>query len=224
MYRSMADQIQTEIREKRGTKNARRLRQSGKTPAILYGHGQDNVALSIETSSVQAALRRGQRLVELAGAVTENAFIRDVQWDTFGLHVLHMDLTRVVEGDTVEIEISIELRGSAPGIASGGVVSQLVYGITLECPVMEIPEKLEININELELDEVIVVGDIDIPENCTLITDPETSAVQCLMRLEEEELEEEGEEDIEGAEDVASSEPELIGKPDDEGEGDSEDE
>ena len=220
----MAEQLQTDIREDRGTKNARRLRQSGKTPVILYGHGKDNVAISIDTASIQAIIRRGQRLVELTGAVKENAFIRDLQWDTYGINIIHMDLTRVLEGDTVEIEVSVELRGIAPGVSSGGVVSQAIYSLTLECPVMEIPEKIEININELELDEVITIADIDIPGNCTLLSDPTTVAVQCILRLEEEEEEEglEGEVAEDGAE-VVSAEPELIGRADDD-EGDEEDE
>ena len=220
----MAEQLQTEIRDDRGTKNARRLRQSGKTPAILYGHGKENVAIAIDSSSLEAILRRGQRLIELAGAVNENAFVRDVQWDTYGVNLLHMDLTRVREDDTVEIDVSIELRGTAPGVSSGGVVSQAIYSITLECPVMEIPEKLEVNINELQLEEIITVADIEIPANCTLISDPGTLAVQCVVRMEDEE-EVEGD-DVEGTEDgeqVVSSEPELIGgRPEDDDESEDE--
>jgi len=220
----MAEQLQTEIRDDRGTKNSRRLRQSGKTPAILYGHGKENVAIAIDSSSLEAILRRGQRLIELAGAVNENAFVRDVQWDTYGVNLLHMDLTRVREDDTVEIDVSIELRGTAPGVSSGGVVSQAIYSITLECPVMEIPEKLEVNINELQLEEIITVADIEIPANCTLITDPGTLAVQCIVRMEDEE-EVEGD-DVEGTEDgeqVVSSEPELIGgRPEDDDESEDE--
>lgn len=221
----MAEQLQTEIRDDRGTKNARRLRQSGKIPAILYGHGKENVAIAIDSSSLEVILRRGQRLIELAGAVNENAFVRDVQWDTYGVNLLHMDLTRVMEDDTVEIDVSIELRGTAPGVSSGGVVSQAIYSITLECPVMEIPEKLEVNINELQLDEAITVADIEIPANCTLITDPGTLAVQCILRMEEEE-EIEGD-DVEGAEDgeqVVSAEPELIGGRAEDDDDESEDE
>lgn len=221
----MAEQLQTDIRDDRGTKNARRLRQSGKIPAILYGHGKENVAIAIDSSSLQAILRRGQRLIELAGAVNENAFVRDVQWDTYGVNLLHMDLTRVREDDTVEIDVSIELRGTAPGVSSGGVVSQAIYSITLECPVMEIPEKLEVNINELQLEEVITVADIEIPANCTLITDPGTLAIQCIVRMEEEE-EVEGD-DVEGTEDgeqVVSAEPELIGGRPEDDDDESEDE
>ena len=221
----MAEQLQTDIRDDRGTKNARRLRQSGKTPAILYGHGKENVAIAIDSSSLEAILRRGQRLIELTGAVNENAFVRDVQWDTYGVNLLHMDLTRVREDDTVEIDVSIELRGTAPGVSSGGVVSQAIYSITLECPVMEIPEKLEVNINELQLEEIITVADIEIPANCTLITDPGTLAIQCIVRMEEEE---EGEgDDVEGTEDgeqVVSAEPELIGGRPEDDDDESEDE
>ena len=68
----MAEQLQTDIREDRGTKNARRLRQAGRTPAIVYGQGKENVAISIDTTSIQGIILRGQRLVELTGAVKDN--------------------------------------------------------------------------------------------------------------------------------------------------------
>lgn len=212
----MAEQFVAAERELRGTKNARRLRQSGQIPAILYGHGQETVSLAIPTEDVEGAIRRGQRLIELTGAVSENAFIREVQWDAFGIQVLHMDLTRVVEGDTVEVQVTVETRGRAAGLTEGGVVDQLLHSITIECPVMSLPDKIEVNINQLELDQSITAAELELPEGATLITDPGSVLVQCLLRQEEEDEAAVGEE--EGEEALSAAEPELIGKPEEDGE------
>ncbi len=71
----MAEQLQVLARDKNGKHNTRRLRRSGQTPVILYGHGLANVCLSVPSDQLEAALRHGTRLVALTGAVTESAFI-----------------------------------------------------------------------------------------------------------------------------------------------------
>lgn len=207
----MAEQFQTAVRELRGSKNAQRLRRGGNVPAILYGHGQETISLQIPTEEIERAVRLGQRLIELTGAVNENAFIREIQWDAFGIDVLHLDLTRVMEGDTVEVQVKVETRGRAVGLNEGGIVDQLMHSITIECPVMSLPDKIEVNINQLELDGAITVGEVEIPAGATLISDPSNVIVQCMMRLEEEE---EGPAVEESEEGVTGTEPELIGKPD----------
>ena len=89
----MADQIPITARTTGGKHSNRRLRWSGQTPAILYGHGEANVCLSVPSDVLATALRHGGRLVTLTGAVNESAFVRDLQWDTYGTHVLHVDFT-----------------------------------------------------------------------------------------------------------------------------------
>jgi large subunit ribosomal protein L25 len=80
----MAETLQVMARDKYGKHNTKRLRNGGQTPAILYGHGLENVSLALPSDQLYAAVRHGSRLVTLAGAVNESAFIRDLQWDTYG--------------------------------------------------------------------------------------------------------------------------------------------
>ena len=111
----MAELLQVELRDSRGKRNARRNRRSGKLPAVLYGHGQETVSLLVSSERFLAAVRHGARLVKLSGAVEDQAFIREIQWDTWGLHALHVDFTRVSEHEKVQVEVTVELRGEAPG-------------------------------------------------------------------------------------------------------------
>ena len=138
----MAGQLDVELRETRGKNNARRLRMAGSIPAVLYGHGQQSVALSVPSGPLTAMVHKGSRLVNLAGGLDESAFIREVQWDTWGDAILHIDFTRVSAGESVEVELTVELRGEAPGVKEGGVVNQPSRQIQLNCPMTAIPDKL----------------------------------------------------------------------------------
>jgi large subunit ribosomal protein L25 len=207
----MAEQMAVERREPSGKLNNRRLRRSGKIPAVLYGHGQENICLSVEADTLSLALRHGSRLVDLSGAVNESAFIREMQWDTWGTHVLHVDLTRISADEVVEVTLTIELRGEAPGVRTGGVVNQLIHDVEISCPAGSIPEKLQVNINHLNLDESIKLADLKLPQGATLLAeDLDAIIVECIVPQELPE---------EGAAEAVPGEPEVIGaKKEEEGE------
>lgn len=203
----MVDKLNVSVREEKGKRRVRRLRRDGFIPAVLYGHGEENIVLSVPEPELDAAIRHGSQLVDLTGAVSESALIREVQWDTYGLEVLHIDLTRVSKTEQVEVTVSIELRGDAPGTREGGVVEQLLHEVDIECPAVAIPESITVNINDLNLDDVITADQLELPEGGTLITSAEQPVVQCLTPLVEEE------EAVPGVETI---EPEVIGREDEE--------
>ncbi len=206
----MSDSLTVEIREDFGTTASRRLRKSGKIPAILYGHGEENVGLTVSAEEVAAAIRHGSRLVDLTGAVTESALIKEVHWDAFGIEVLHLDFTRTSKTESVEITVLVELRGVAPGTKLGGVVQHQQHELEIVCPAGSIPEKVEANINSLEIGDVITAGELELPVGASLLTDPAEIIVQCV------EAEEEREEELEEA---APGEPEVIGRQEEDEEG-----
>jgi len=176
----MAEVLQVTRRETLGKRNARRLRRDGKVPAILYGHGEENLNLSLAAESIETAIRHGARLVQLAGEVDDQALIKDLQWDTWGTHVLHIDFTRVSAGERVHVELPVEIRGEAPGANEGGLVSQTLHSVHIDCPAVLVPEKLQIRISSLALGESLSAGDIELPEGATLITDQGEMVVHCV--------------------------------------------
>lgn len=181
----MKDKLSVKVREQLGTRNSRRVRDAGLIPAILYGHGEANVSLSIPKDEVSAVVRHGGRLVDLTGDVTETALIRQVQWDAFGINVIHVDLSRVSAGETVDITLPIEMKGTAPGSREGGLVELVKHEARIRCPVLAIPEKLLININDLHLDQVLELKAVTLPEGASLLTDPEEVVVHCVTPKEE---------------------------------------
>lgn len=211
----MAEVLNCEKRDFTGTLRNRRLRESGKTPAVLYGRG-DNESLSIDTRDVSSAIRHGSRIVELKGVVNESALIKEVQWDAFGVDVLHVDLARIDVSEAIELTLKVALVGVAPGTRSGGTVRHLLKRIDVKIPALNVPEKLELRINDLELNGSIAVSEIPLPEGTELITGPDEIVVQC---VEVAAVEEDAEAD---ADPDAPAEPEVIGRKAEDGEEESE--
>ncbi len=198
----MALQLAVQSRDTRGKHRNRRLRLAGHIPAVLYGHGLGSVPLSVEADVLTSAIRHGSRLVQLTGAANESAFIRELQWDTWGTHVIHVDFTRISEHEIVEVRVPIELRGESPGVREGGVIVQLVHDVELACPASAIPEKLAVNINQLALNASVKLGELALPEGAKILAaDMEAIVVECAVPVE---APEEG-----GA--AAPGEPEVIG-------------
>lgn len=187
----MAEVLDVQIRESRGKRNARRLRRSGQLPAVLYGHGKDSLSLMLAADEVGAAMRHGSKLVELKGkGINEIALIRDLQWDAVGNEVLHIDFLRVEAGERLAVAVTVELRGEAPGVKEGGVVEHLIHRVEIETPATSIPEKLHVNINELQLGESIVTGQIeDLPTDAKLLSSADQMIVHCVMPAAEAEEE-----------------------------------
>jgi large subunit ribosomal protein L25 len=205
---SMQETLNVQLRDHRGTRHSRRMRRDGQIPAVLYGHQAETLSLACAADDVSKAIRHGSRLVALSGGVNEKAFIREVQWDTLGMSVLHLDLTRISEDERVEVTVRLELRGEAPGAREGGVVDQTLKEIDLECPAMGIPDKLEVNINELHLGGSISIADLELPPGVKSLQPETTMVVHCIEPAAAEEEE---------AGVVEGAEPELIGrKPEDE--------
>lgn len=185
----MAEQLTVQIRETRGTRRSRRLRDSGKIPAVLYGHKQETVWLTLPAEQLDAAVRHGARLVQLSGAVSEQAFIRELQWDTWGKQILHVDLARISAHEKVEVTVPVELRGVAPGVKEGGVIEHQLHEVEIECEATEIPERLAVNINYLGLNQSITAGQIELPLTARLLIDADSVVVQCVVPVEAPEAE-----------------------------------
>jgi len=201
--------IKATRREALGTRAARALRATGNVPAILYGHGEECLNLTVRADQIMTAIRHRAHVVELEGDVTETALLKDVQWGPLGAEVLHVDLTRVSKGEKAEANIAVELHGDAPGTREGGVVDHVLREVPILCPISRIPPQFDVNISSLNIDDSITAGELELPEGAELQIPPETPVVQVVERIEEPELEEEA------AAEPGAAEPEVIGEKED---------
>ena len=166
----MAEVLTVESRDQIGTTASRRLRNSGRVPAVLYGHGQETTHLSIAERDVKALLRHQSKTVTLSGDVEDTALVKDVQFDPLGIDVLHLDLLRVNLKESVEVTVPIRLQGDAPGLREGGMLLENLHEVQVRCSAGAIPEEAVLNVSELQLGASLTVADLDLPEGVELVT------------------------------------------------------
>lgn len=199
--------ITVETRKAAGSRAAARLRRDGKLPAILYGHGVDPNPLALEYKEVERMIEDGYHVVKLAMSGKEQPCqFKDAQWDHLGKHLIHVDMLRVNLDERVTVTVPIEFRGTARGAAEGGVLHHELNEIEIECMVAAIPDSIRVDVSEMNLDDVLHIKDVKLPEGITHAMDAEdVVATLKLPTVSEEPLPVEGEEG-------EAAEPEIIAK------------
>ncbi len=169
-----------------GTRVARRLRKSGRIPAVIYGHKQAVVPVTLSRDDATRMIKTPGHLAELdMDGTTETVLIRDVQWDHLGKEVLHLDFARVNAEEVIETEVTLEIRGHAAGQAAGGIVEQVVHSLSIKCPAGAIPDSIKVDISDLQVDQGIHVRELKLPANVTVDADPELLLVHVVTRAAE---------------------------------------
>ncbi len=174
----MSETIEVKKRELVGSRAVKKLRSQGLVPAILYGHGEENINLSVRKEALGLVIRHGSKILSLTGAVTDTALLREVQWDTFGTEILHIDLNRVSQSETVEVTLSVELHGEAVGLSEGGQLNFVTHELTINCPAASIPEHLMVTVSGLHLGQSIHANEVKLPEGATMVTPGSIVVVQ----------------------------------------------
>jgi large subunit ribosomal protein L25 len=166
-------------RSVKGSTACRRLRRAGRIPGVVYGHAIDPQDIEISWETLAPVLKAGSRVVDLdVEGHVEKAMFRDIQWDTFGSEVNHVDFLRIDPNDRVEVEVPIVLKGTAPGTLAGGVLDFHLHSVTLECLAIAIPDNISVKIGDLQIEQAIHVRDLELPANSVVKNDPETVVVQ----------------------------------------------
>jgi large subunit ribosomal protein L25 len=187
--------LKAEIREKTGSGQSERVRKEGRIPAVVYGHKEEPVAVSLGAHNLVEGLHHGHRLIDVQiGEKTEKMLIKDIQYDYLGRDIIHVDLMRVDVTETVRVTVPIELKGTARGSHEGGVISEHTDYLEIECRVTEIPETIVVSVKEMGVGDTLHASDIELPEGVKLISPADTLLVTCSLvaaAKSTEELEEE---------------------------------
>lgn len=205
--------LKAQKRGEAGTRKARALRRQGLIPGVIYGHGRKTQPITMSEHDVESAVFHGERLLEIElDGKKENVLIKEVQYDTFGQEVIHVDLARVRLDERVEVTVPIQLRGTPAGVSEGGVLQQAANEVTLECLVSEIPEEIALQVTDLNVGDAQYMRDLPLAEGAKLLSDSDAMVCSVIVIAEEEAPPE-----VEEGEEVAA-EPEIIGEKPEEGE------
>jgi large subunit ribosomal protein L25 len=180
---SVMGKLAVKKRKEHGTRACMRLREQGLVPGNMYGHKQDPVPFTVPAPQVLTILHAGNRVVEVdCEGQRETAVVREVQWDTFGKHLMHLDLIRVDPNEKVTVEVRVELKGTAPGALGGGILDHELRTVTLECLVIQIPDTVQVKIGALNVGQAIHVRELDLPPNTRCLNHSEDVVVQVLAK------------------------------------------
>jgi len=187
-----------------GSAAVRRIRRQGGVPAVLYGHGEDVISLTVDGEALRSVIEGEQRVVRLGlEGGEQRALVKSVQWDTFGREILHVDFTRVAMHERVAVSVRLELHGTPKGVTAGGVLEHPLNAIEIECSAAEIPDHFRVEVGHLEFGQMVHVGDVQMPEGVKVLTDP--NAVVAVMHAPKGDV-------TEAAAEPGPTEPELIGR------------
>lgn len=168
-----------------GTKVARRLRKAGKIPAIIYGHKQAPVPIALAKETVAEMIKKATHLAELdIDGATEMVLLRDIQWDHLGREVLHLDFARVSAGESIDTDVHVEIRGTAPGVAEGGVLETVLHVLHVTCRADAIPDALRVDVSDLHVNGAIHIRELTLPEGVTVKGDPDTVVVHVTTKVQ----------------------------------------
>lgn len=165
-------------RSETGKGAARKLRATGRIPAVLYGHGEASQELSVDAHELKkllAAVNVENTLIDLEidGAEPARALVREVQMHPFRPEALHLDLFHVHAGEKLHLKIPIRLVGNAAGVrVGGGTLDQVIYELDVECLPGDIPDVAEMDVTEMQIGDSIRVHDISLA-NARILNDPE---------------------------------------------------
>jgi len=183
---SQTAQITAKSRSELGSRANKRLRDAGLLPGVIYGHKEAVVPVTLPRKDVVNHIERGAHLFDLnVDGKSEKVLVKEVQYDHLGIQMLHIDFARVNLDEKVEITVPLELKGTPKGEADGGVLTQLISELHIECLVTDIPDIIRHIITEMKLDDVLHIKDLKLPGGVKALQD-EDLVVATVKEIEEE--------------------------------------
>jgi large subunit ribosomal protein L25 len=169
-------ELEVNVREACGKAAVRRVRAQGGVPAILYGSGLEPVPLAIDRLSLERALRTGANtLIDLKGLKDVKGklvLIKEVQRDPVSQRLIHCDVYAVDAKKKLHISVPIQFLGKPSGVEKqGGVLETLALEVEVTCLPFSIPDKISVDVSNLEIGDTVHLRDLTLPEGVEAVTD-----------------------------------------------------
>lgn len=176
-------------REKLGSRYASRVRQAGGLPAVMYGHGADPLAITVNAKEAVRFVKAGEKVFTVnfeGGGESQTVLIKDIQFDYLGDTIIHLDFARVDLDEMVEVSVPVRLVGEAEGLkTAGAVLLHPVSELDIRCRVTAIPERIDVDISALKIDESIHIRDIPAMNGVEFLTDADSVVATIHQKVEE---------------------------------------
>ena len=169
-------ELNAEVRSEQGKGASRRLRREGKVPGIIYGGHAEPQAITLDQNELGRNLKNeafySHILTINLGKEKQQAILRDIQRHPYKQLVSHVDLLRVSAGEAIRVHVPLHFvnQETAVGVKQqGGVVSHNLIEVEIECLPKDLPEFIEVDVQNLELGESLHMSDMTLPEGVSLV-------------------------------------------------------
>ncbi len=198
-------ELEARVREERGKGPARRLREQGQVPAILYGLSKESVALALDTKAMTRILESpaGHNQIvnpKVPGVEPAAAMAVDWQVDPVRGNLLHVDMQRVDLKKKLHLRVPVETVGVSVGVKEeGGIESIVTREVEIECLPLDAPERIAVEVSSLSIGDSVRMRDLTAPEEYSFVTNPDVVLVHVIApKAVEEEVTPEDEVAAEG--------------------------
>ena len=193
--------LKAQKREGTGKGVARKLRQEGRVPAVLYGRELGTMHLSLDTHEAENLFHSISTENTIVGLKVEGVgelfqtLVREIQSHPFKSSLIHVDFLRIQAGVAVDVEVPLRLIGDPIGVKnSGGVLEQVLNELPVKCIPSKIPEFIEVDVSELDINDSLHVYDLELEEGINITVDEErTICAVAIPKVVEEAVVEEDE-------------------------------
>ena len=180
--------LDIEHRKVVGKKATKALRKGGKVPSVLYYKGEEPLSLYVDKQLLYKAMKSDQRIYEIdINSESQYVMIKEIQYHPVTDEVIHLDFMRVRRSEKIAISVPIILVGKSIGVTEGGILTQSMNQIEISCYPTNVPDHIEVNIDDLVLNASISVADISIDDGDVEIISPDNLNVASVITPREEE-------------------------------------
>jgi large subunit ribosomal protein L25 len=169
-------ELAAEAREASGRTGSRRLRSAGKVPAVVYGAGQPPSAITLDHNSIVHQMEHEAFYTSIltlkVGKESESVVVKEVQRHPARHQIMHMDLLRVRADEAITLSVPVHFVNEEASVGvkqQGGVVEHLLSDVEVTCLPKDLPEYIDIDVAEVELDQILHLSDIKLPDGVQLV-------------------------------------------------------
>jgi large subunit ribosomal protein L25 len=165
--------LSAQNRQKSGSAEARRIRRNGRIPAVLYGRSGESISIDLDALEFERGIKNisESTIVKVdVGGKSHDAFVKDTQRNIVDGNILHVDFYEVESGVALRAKVSLHLHGNPAGVREGGMLESPLHEIEVECLPKDLPERIDIDISALKVNQSLHVRDIPLGEGVRLIS------------------------------------------------------
>lgn len=167
-----------EVRKEVG-KRVKSLRAEGKVPGIFYLHGEQNITIAVPEPTLKPLIYTSETHIinlKLDDGSSHSCILRDIQFDPVTDRPIHFDLQGVRAEEKLTLEIPVVLIGTPKGVKDGGTMQRVLHRLRVQCLPRDIPEHIEVKVDDLGINQSIHVKDIKV-ENVTILENEDSTVV-----------------------------------------------